>query len=147
LAGTIADNASAWAGLLRAPPRHRARDSGRPPNAVRHNVKSTAAQTADGHERRKDFLGEAELAALLGRVRADQYDSPHCPIRKRIKMVVVEIAIVCIFVFGRICNGCSPGRSWSFARVSIVKGNTWRRRFNWPRYGNRLAVPRRADAV
>jgi hypothetical protein len=31
--------------------------------AIRQNVKSTAAQTADGHERRKDFLGEPELAA------------------------------------------------------------------------------------
>jgi type 1 fimbriae regulatory protein FimB len=31
----------------------------------RRNVKSSAARTADGHERAKDFLSETEIAALL----------------------------------------------------------------------------------
>src|SRR5271155_5403122 len=41
--------------------------------AVRQNVKSTAVQTADDHERRKDFLGEAELAALLEAARKGRH--------------------------------------------------------------------------
>jgi type 1 fimbriae regulatory protein FimB len=41
--------------------------------AIRQNVKSTAAQAADGHERRKDFLGEAELAALLEAARKGRH--------------------------------------------------------------------------
>ena len=41
--------------------------------AIRQNVKSTAAQTADGHERRKDFLGEPELAALLEAARKGRH--------------------------------------------------------------------------
>ena len=41
--------------------------------AIRQTVKSTAAQTADGHERRKDFLGEAELATLLEAARKGRH--------------------------------------------------------------------------
>ena len=35
------------------------------PPANRRNVKSAAGRAADAHERRRDFLGEAEIAALL----------------------------------------------------------------------------------
>lgn len=39
----------------------------------RQNVKSEVAVAADGHERRKDFLGEAEVAALLEAARKTRH--------------------------------------------------------------------------
>lgn len=36
-------------------------------------VKSETTRAADGHERRKDFLGEAEIAALLGAARKTRH--------------------------------------------------------------------------
>lgn len=50
----------------RAMPRHRH-------IANRRNVKSDAALAADGHERRKDFLGETEIASLLEAARKSRH--------------------------------------------------------------------------
>ena len=41
--------------------------------AKRRNVKSSAARTADGHERAKDFLSETEIAALLDAAKAARH--------------------------------------------------------------------------
>lgn len=39
----------------------------------RRNVKSDLIEAADGHERRKDFLGEAEIGTLLGAARKNRH--------------------------------------------------------------------------
>lgn len=43
------------------------------PLANRRNVKSDAGRAADAHERRRDFLGEAEIAALLAAARRGRH--------------------------------------------------------------------------
>ncbi|HEX2137409.1 MAG TPA: tyrosine-type recombinase/integrase [Microvirga sp.] len=43
------------------------------PPANRRNVKSAAGRAADAHERRRDFLGEAEIAALLAAARRGRH--------------------------------------------------------------------------
>jgi integrase len=43
------------------------------PRLNRRNVKSDATRAADAHERGKDFLGEAEIAALLGAARKGRH--------------------------------------------------------------------------
>lgn len=43
------------------------------PLANRRIVKSTAGRAADAHERRRDFLGEAEIAALLAAARRGRH--------------------------------------------------------------------------
>ncbi|HEX2220388.1 MAG TPA: tyrosine-type recombinase/integrase [Gemmatimonadales bacterium] len=43
------------------------------PLANRRNVKSDASRAADAHERRRDFLGEAEIAALLAAARRGRH--------------------------------------------------------------------------
>jgi type 1 fimbriae regulatory protein FimB len=43
------------------------------PLANRRNVKSAAGCAADAHERRRDFLGEAEIAALLDAARRGRH--------------------------------------------------------------------------
>lgn len=43
------------------------------PDANRRNVKSAVSLVADRHERRKDFLGEAEMASLLKAARKSRH--------------------------------------------------------------------------
>ena len=43
------------------------------PLANRRNVTSAASRAADAHERRRDFLGEAEIAALLDAARRGRH--------------------------------------------------------------------------